>query len=338
MGKLVVVPEEPKAALNDPLERFLADCKPTTRQTYRFAFEKHFIPFISTFEFQGKRIPLTPSKFLEIIRIDHVKPLEEKQLIDRAILSGFREFLEKEGLSSNGINNRISAVQSFANYWGLNISTKFIQLPEPIALTKSFAWTTEKFEQFNLLLEKPMYRALDACLFQTGLGISDVLCRTYGEIKKEFEKGTVPICLNVVRIKTKVQHRTFLGPEALTLLKAYFKGRRRPKPDELIFDVKKRVVDETFAVAAHRLYGEWEHRNPMSPHSRRKFFRKKLVKEGKCPSEYAEYFMGHALKSDMRKVYSEMSDEEWREIYTEYMPYLSFRILEPKAIEIKAEQ
>jgi integrase len=316
MGKLVVKLEEPKAALNDPLERFLADCKPTTRQTYRFAFEKHFIPFISTFEFQGQRIPLTPRKFLDIIRIDQAKPLDEKQLI----------------------NNRVSAVQSFANYWGLNISTKFIQLPEPIALTKSFAWTTEKFEQFNLLLEKPIYRALDACLFQSGLGISDVLCRTYGEIKMEFEKGTVPICLNVVRIKTKIQHRTFLGPEAATLLKAYFKGRRRPKPDELIFDIKKRVVDATFSVAAHKLIGEWEYRNPMSPHSRRKFFRKKLVKEGKCPSEYAEYFMGHALKSDMRKVYSEMSDDEWAEIYTEYMPYLSFRILEPKAIEIKAGQ
>ncbi len=49
---------------------------------------------------------------------------------------------------------------------------------------------------------------------------------------------------------------------------------------------------------------------------------------GSCPSEYAEYFMAHQLKGDMRKTYSEMDDAEWLQIYQEYQPdYLSFRIL-----------
>lgn len=339
------------------LEEFLSYLKPSTASVYRITFQKHFLPYLKTVEFHGERIP-NLQVMLDLISADQARPVREKQNVGRAIFKGFCEYLKtkeerdktgkviRKGMAPKSIVNRVGAVQSLCKFKDCGVSTKWIQMPEPIAQTKSFAWAIQWFEIHNAYLKHADYRALSACTFQSGSGISDVLDRPYGLIQKQYEaqleniaKQTAyiaasktytlspeypvkSIVFRAVRIKTGVEHRTCYGPESLILLKRHFDeiyGENGvPKPEEPIFRMQRRPIDELFAVRAKVLIGEWPYRNPMGIHSFRKFFRKRMVKECHCPSEYAEYFMAHQLKGDMRKTYSEMEDHEWLQIYREY--------------------
>ncbi len=315
-----------KLELDASVEAFLSDCKASSAKTYRSRLYVHFIPFLKSYVFDGEVVG-TSDRFLDLVSADQAKAKREKRFVARAILNDFAKHLSTTGLSPNSVNAVFGAIHSLGKYYEVPISNKFLkEIPAPIAQTKSFAWTIEAFEKFSVLLEKPMYRALDACSFQSSLGIKDLLGLTYGKIQREFEAGIVPLCLSCVRQKTSVEHRTFLGPESIQLLKAYFDLEGTPEPEEKIFPVTARTVQAVFANRAHKLIGDWPYRNPLGIHSRRKFFRKQLVKVGECPSEFAEYFMAHKLKADIRKTYSEMSDDEWRDVYRKYMRYLSFRI------------
>jgi hypothetical protein len=51
--------------------------------------------------------------------------------------------------------------------------------------------------------------------------MSDLLSLTYGDIKEEFEKGIVPICLSLTRKKTGISFITFLGSWAVRLLREH---------------------------------------------------------------------------------------------------------------------
>ena len=327
------------------LEEFLSYLKPSTASVYRITFRKHFLPYLKTVEFHGEKIP-NLQVMLDLISADQAKTVREKQNVGRAIFKGFSEYLIAEGMAPKSVVNRVGAVQSLCKFKELAVSTKWIQLPEPIAQTKSFAWTIQWYEIHNAYLKHADYRALSACTFQSGSGISDVLARPYGLIQKQYEAQleniskqiaylaasktyalspefpVKSIVFRAVRIKTGVEHRTCYGPESLVLIKRHFDeiyGENGvPKLEEPIFKMQRRPIDELFAVRAKTLIGEWPFRNPMSIHGFRKFFRKRMVKECHCPSEYAEYFMAHQLKGDMRKTYSEMEDHEWLQIYREY--------------------
>jgi hypothetical protein len=348
------------------LEEFLSFLKPSTASVYRITFQKHFLPYLKTVQFHGEEIP-NLRVMLDLISADQARPVREKENVGRALFKGFCDYLKAEGMAPKSIVNRIGAVQSLCKFKELSVSTKYIQTPEPVAQTISFAWNIQWFEIQNAYLKHADYRALAACTFQSGSGIGDVLVRPYSLIQKGYEAQLENIAKQVaqlefsktytlspefpvksvifraVRGKTGVEHRTGYGPESLVLLKRHFDEQYgengAPKPEAPIFDMQRRPIDEMFAVRAKTLIGEWPYRNPMGIHGFRKFFRKRMVKEGKCPSEYAEYFMAHQLKGDMRKTYSEMDDTEWLQIYREYAEsklqptgeyvpgFLSFRIL-----------
>jgi integrase len=325
-----------KVILDDALERFLASKKPSTSNTYRTAFTSHFIPFLGQFEFKGRRFS-TFKEVVSAVKNDMSLPIDEIQLLDVAVFDGFGQYLKAKKLAPKGIVNRVGAVQSAFKFWKCPISTKDFNLPDAEAETESYDWNIPMFEKFNALLRTPRYRALDAFLFQSGLGSQDVLCRKYGEIKKQFEDGAMPIGFKLTRGKTRVKHHACIGPETIQLLRAYFDDEYgigiNPDSEAKIFPMSRRPVDDIYADRAHKLIGSWPFNNPMGPHSRRKFFRKQLVKVGKCPSEYAEHFMGHKLK-DIQNIYSEMDVASWCEIYKEYgVPNLHFQILDYEKVK-----
>lgn len=320
--------------LDESVERFLADLKPGTAEAYRPAM-KHFTVFLHGFDFKGEKI-VNPSKVLDLISADQALPVREKKFIARAIIIGFREYLESVDTSARskpprpmaekGILAKVGALQSYGKYYEVSMSTKYTQMPEPIVQTKSYPWTTESFGKFMGLIETSLYKALTACLYQSGLGIGDALALRYKVIQEEFESETIPVCLDLIRHKTSVDHITFLSTETVTFLKDYFAENGTPKPNDLIFPVQDRSVEGYFATRAQMLLGKYEGRNPCGPHSLRKFFRKSVVNAG-CPESYAEYWEGHNLKADLRKIYTAMSPDEWRVEYEKYMNALSFEVI-----------
>jgi integrase len=312
--------------LSDSMETFLADCKPGTAEAYRPSM-KYLSLFLRDYRFNGVLVG-DIDQALDLISADQARAVRNKQFIARAIVKDYRKFLEKQVMAPKGVLAKVGALQSIGKYYEVTISTKYSQMPAPIVQTKSYAWTKETFGQFMGFMETPMYRALTSCLYQSGLGIGDALALPFKVIQEDFEAGTIPICLDLIRHKTSVEHVTFFSTESVNLLKAYFEAEGTPKLEGLIFPVKDRSVEGYFSLRSHRLLGDYGARNPSGPHSLRKFYRKSVVNAG-CPESYAEYWEGHNLKADLRKIYTSMSPAEWREQYRKYMPALSFEIIEP---------
>lgn len=350
------------------LERFLASRKGSTANGYRGDFIKYVFPFMDQQEFAGRHFK-TFRECIDAIKRDNALTSDETSYLENDFVTKFVAYLSKQktrqgkSLSANTLNRIFGAFQSGCSFYKLPISRDYVSLPKAVPETVSFAWSIQYYELHLALLKHADYQALSSCAFQSGSGVGDVLIRPYNLIQKGYESQLDSIAKQSVflstsktcrlsseyplksvvfmerRQKTGVAHRTCYGPESLVLLKRYFDEKYgengTPKAEDRIFPMQRRPIDELFAVRAKVLIGDWPYRNPMGIHGFRKFFRKRMVKEGKCPSEYAEYFMAHQLKGDMRKTYSEMDDREWLQIYEEYEPtFLSFRIL-PLAVAEK---
>jgi hypothetical protein len=82
-----------KAHMDYSVERFLTGCKPSTASTYRCTIEKHFIPFLDDFEFQGRRF-YTFKEVIDAISLDQALPVGQKVLLDREIVCAFGKYLE----------------------------------------------------------------------------------------------------------------------------------------------------------------------------------------------------------------------------------------------------
>jgi len=296
---------------------------PRSRSTYEPGLNWFQEFLLSLPEYQGVQAPL--KVFLDRVAEDQDLPKRERKRVDRNALRGFVPFLQEREKSTKTINTYMTAVQSLGSYFEISLTTKFLNVPRPRVQTKSHPWKPEEIANFIALLKGPLHQCTCATFYQSGLGISDTLLLTYGDIQKEYEAGIVPLCFDLARYKTGVEHRTFISTEAVELLHRHFKTNGVPKPDEHLFQITDRAIQGIFARRAKKLLKSWDYRNPMSPHSIRKGFRKMVVNAG-CPESYAEYWMGHNLESDLRKTYTAMSTDEWRAEYSKYMTALSFKL------------
>lgn len=143
-------------------------------------------------------------------------------------------------------------------------------------------------------------------------------------------KAVVPLCLNLVRHKTRkyeVKFRTFLGSQSIDYFNAYLSSSNKSYNDnDRLFKISSTAIETFFARRALTFLGkeDYEGRNPCCPSSLRAAFRTFLVDAG-CPSEYVEYLMGHNLTQDLKKQYTNKSDDSWRETYHKYEPFVTFK-------------
>jgi integrase len=141
----------------------------------------------------------------------------------------------------------------------------------------------------------------------------------YRHVKHDLERNIMPVHIHVEAEITKGKYGdydTFLGPEAVNLLKAYLELRRRGSPSgkippETIADDSplirssqgrkpKAIAEKQIYNIVHNLYFKADllekpsraNRYSLCAHSIRKFFRTQLTALG-VPSEYTEYMMGH---------------------------------------------
>lgn len=79
-------------------------------------------------------------------------------------------------------------------------------------------------------------------LKDSGMGREDFIELTYGDIKRDFERRNKFIHLDVIRRKEQVKYETFLGPNAVEVLRIYLDIRR--KRGETITDKTYLTVGE----------------------------------------------------------------------------------------------
>ena len=276
-----------------------------TRRQYSEALE-HFSSFLA------KNYGMTLQQFLTEVELDLRRSRLEKTRIARKALSEFADYLAKMGKAPKTVNAYVSVIQSFAKYYDIPISLKFVKRPPPRPIHKKHAWTIEGIGAFVDMLPDVQYKAIAAIMVQSGLSISDVLGLTYGDIREEYEKGACPLCLDLSRKKTNVQFMTFIGKWALSLLSQHLKGKRF-KDSQRIFDVAQRTVNHVFRKTGQKFGGRFKGRNPYSPHSLRAAFNT-ILRDHQVDPVYVEFWMGHKLP-EQQIVYVSKSREGWRETY-----------------------
>jgi len=291
---------------------FLKALGPGTRKIYTYgltAFQDFYKP-------QG-----TVKSFLDRVEEDALKQRREKTRVARNAIKEFVEWLQAKGYKPKTVRAYVAAVQSLAKYFDLAVSTSYVNLPTARPFSQKYPWTIEAVAEFVEAMKKPMHRAIAVTIFQSGLGISDVLALTYGDIQREFEQGTAPLCLDLSRIKTDVPFMTFIGAWGVSLLKRHLDGRKLNARDRL-FEVTPRAVDRCFARVGRRFAGDYEGNCPCRPHSLRAAFRT-LLSDHRVDPLFIEFWMGHKV-AEQQRVYVSKSREGWRETYrTQAEPWLT---------------
>lgn len=146
-------------------------------------------------------------------------------------------------------------------------------------------------------------------------------------VKHKLEAGKQPLMIHLYRQKTWVDFRTFIGRDAVRLLREDLKSRGPLKDEDPLFTklgTSKRVTKAAFQVKLRRLAPKL----PFLPdddgvngytsvraHSLRSAFRSRLT--GKMSDTLIEFFLGHNIGAEKR-AYINMPVEELRELYGNY--------------------
>ncbi len=176
-------------AQTDAIEKFLVTKKPGTRALYTYGlgeFKKYYQP-------QG-----TVEDFVDRVQEDLKRTdWREKQQVAQNILKGFSESLQAKGMAPKSVHTYVSSVQSMLKlHLGVKVSLFSDTLPSPITQSRPYGWSLEMVGKFVESMTDPMYRSLTTLLFQSSLGIHEALSLEYEDIREEYEKGVMPLCLD----------------------------------------------------------------------------------------------------------------------------------------------
>jgi len=300
-------------ALDDSAQEFLDAVTPGTRKVYTSGLTA-FLVFYQKAGY-GKSL----SNFLDSVEADMRLPRKQRKRISRNILKEFVRY-GKEKWTPKTVRAYAGAVQSFAAYFDVKITTRYVDLPSSHAVSKKFPWSLEKVAEFLGMIEHPIIKAVGVAIFQSGMSEVDILALNYNDIRYEFEHRIAPLCLDIARIKTDVPYMSFIGKWGITELRHVLKGRKL-QLDSPLFPISERSIQTCFQDLAKDWYGEYEGQNPCRPYSLRAAFRT-LLGDAKADRDVVEFWMGHQLPEQQR-VYHSRSRDGWRALYEQYEKFLT---------------
>jgi len=300
--------------LDESTREFLDALAPGTRKVYKAGLAA----FLTFYEKAGYGKSL--SNFLDSVEADMRLPRRQRKRVARNVLKEFVRHCKAQGFEPKTVRAYTSAVQSYAGYYEIKVSTRYVDLPSSNPVSKKFPWTLEKVAEFMEMIEHPTIKAVGVAIFQSGLGIGDVLAQTYGDIKYEFEEGIVPLCFDLARIKTDVPYMSFISKWGVDTLRENLKGRTLHL-DSPLYLISARSVEICFQDVAREWLGEYEGQNPCRPHSLRAAFRT-LLGDAKADRDVVEFWMGHLLP-EQNRVYHSRSRDGWRALYMQYEKFLT---------------
>jgi len=236
------------------------------------------------------------------------------------LLDDFIGNLQAEGLAPGSIGNHAKGVKALFRASGLRL-----ELPYNLSKRTIYNDRSPTPEELQRLIELADIRikVIISMLALGGFRIGTVVKLQYRHVKRDLERGTIPIHVHVEAEITKGKYHdydTFLGQEAADYLRAYLEMRRngsktskippeniQPETPLIRNQQCKRPIPLTPA-AIHKLIHDLYVKAgliPMKPigrrfdlwiHSIRKFFRTQLASLG-VQADYIEYMMGHTISS-----------------------------------------
>ena len=226
---------------------------------------------------------------------------------------------KKKGFKKGVASSIHAAVKSLIKYncrIRLSIGTPNVGIVESLKPI-----TIEEFKKLDTIAtiqQKWIIRGLK----DSGMSREDFIELTYGDVKRDLERGDQYIHLNVIRRKEQIKYETFLGPNAVEALRLYLQIRRnrgetitdatpltagelKPYEKLAVNSVTKMVLrlGDRIGIKA-------------SPHRLRKMFETYLALEVRHPI-ILKYWMGHKLGSDIEAKYIIPPAPEQRKLYME---------------------
>lgn len=314
--------------LQEEIEAFLSMKSKTTAIIYRAGL-REFLKY-----YRGKHgVDKTIMDFIDDCWINIKKPREEQTRLEETELNGFINFMKEGERSNNTIRVYVAALQNLLKYNRLPVSLSFVNLPPPRPLPKNdkHEWKLDHMKEFFNKATNYRDKAIILCLFQSGMGIMELVNLKYGDIRKEFEADILPLCISLTREKTDITYKTFFGRDAVHYLRLYLKTRGDLKDDYPLFTklgTEKRVTKELVEARFRKIAEQCSFIEPKDlkgynsarPHSLRSAFRSRLT--GKMDPDLIEFFMGYQI-GGVKRAYLNLPTDELRELYANYEKLLS---------------
>ena len=347
--------------MNQKIKEFLKTKNDTTQTSYRRGLE-----LFEKYTEKEYSENLAGQKLIKKVAKDRRKKIENRERPEIGILKGFFNWLSTEAKNGSGYSSKtahvyLSGVIEFLNYNDLPIEKKKLSLSKPTRKKNNRKMNIRPKEIERMVNHAKTNRdkAVILSLWQSGMSISDLLGLNIGDVKPEDEvRGSLnnpPLMLKLVRKKSSVDYRTFLGGDACRALKKYLAERERTvggfdRGDPLFLQQRKngdknyqrltkaaaemmfrRIAKRSGLVSEERL--EEADYNPARPHALRAGFSSVLKEEGVNQS-LIDGLTGHSVGYD--SAYHNFTDRQLRELYQEHEEALSIgSVSMPKEKEIE---
>jgi integrase len=248
------------------------------------------------------------------------------------------------------INLRVCTVKNFFKYNDLPLGL----VPQARKKVTFHNRDIEKEEIVRILnVSTPRDKAFFAVMAQSGLRPDTIAHLRIKDLEPDLSQNRVPCKIEVRQENTKGKYASyisFIGEEALRLLKDYLNTRPNLKPESFLFtahglekSLHRATASKAFMYAARKLKEKgilnYEIQQEGKPselrlYNLRKFFRKHAAQAG---FENTEYWMGHTGGVDGH--YRPKDTEFYRQIYAEKaMPHLRLEMATPSETEKQIEE
>jgi integrase len=236
-------------------------------------------------------------------------------------MNNFVEWMKKETqLKAKTIRTYAGVLQSLVKYYlpdDIKISTRYAHLPSPSETLKKCQWEPKTVSAFAYLMEYPIYECLVGVLFQSGIRAPDLHLLTYKDIKEEYETNTIPLCLDLKKVKASKPYLTFIDKSGFQLLRNYLETRQPLSPDMQLFPISVSAIERYFNRQAHKL-SEYDKTVMYTPGSFAASFQT-LMRQAGCPIDFANYWTGKRSN-----LYRTITKKRLRETYAKYATAVDF--------------
>lgn len=307
---------------------------------------------------------LNPKELIDLAEADRKKSARERGEPERKVKSFFDWLLNEYRQKTRGVGRRESKKRNGKKGVSRNLAAMYCNAIKSFYKSNGFPLNVKipkaapKKENFKLILRVPEVkrlldvatnvrdRAIILTLFQSGMSVSELCNLTYGDVAKGLRENEEPLHLHLIRKKELVEYDTFLGKDAVNMLKSYLDERKRSgeilKYDTPLFvkrfsrqnakggKVKKMnptLIEASFRALAVKSGLVTEERlkkadiNPCRPHALRASFIS-ILKTAGMNNTAVEYLCGHTVP-ETEKAYWQVRTDELKRLYKKYEKYLS---------------
>jgi len=189
-----------KSIFEPEIKEFLKLKSKSTKTVYKASFNEFL-----TFYCQQYGEKTNIGHFLDRI-FENMKnpPREQKRLAESEIVDFINWFINKNK-SPNTIRAYFGALQNFLKFKNIAINSCFVGNLSPATAQKKngkHKWTIEHLKEFVSKATTLRDKAIIPCMFQSGLAVNEICELSYGDIADEFERGIMPIGIELVQQKT----------------------------------------------------------------------------------------------------------------------------------------